>query len=97
LFLYFCPKKSRAFKKKCFAKDIIQTMRRWFVYGLYALYQYWLSCYYSLRVFIIHVTQWIKTHHEAKGLAIYLWLWVMSYRLRLSSRSEMTLSLYDSG
>ena len=85
------------FKKKYFAKDIIQTMRRWFVYGLHTLYQYWLSCYYSLLVFILHVTQWMKTHHEAKGLAIYLWLWVMSYRLRLSSRSEMTLSLYDSG
>jgi hypothetical protein len=97
LFLCFCLKKSRVFKKKYFAKDIIQTMRRWFVYGLYALYQYWLSCYYSLLVFILHVTQWIKTRHEAEGVAIYLWLWVMSYRSRLNSRSEMTLSLYDSG
>jgi hypothetical protein len=92
-----CLKRSRVFKKKYFAKDIIQTMRRWFVYGLYALYQYWLSCYYSLLVFIIHVTQWMKTHHDTEDLATYLWLWVMSYRLRLSSRSEMTLSLYDSG
>lgn len=97
MFLYICPKKSQVFKKKCFAKDIIQTMRRWFVYGLHTLYQYWLSCYYSLLVFIIYLTQWIKTHHDAEDLAIYLWLWVMSYRLRLSSRSEMTLSLYDSG
>jgi hypothetical protein len=97
LFLYICLEKSQVFKKKCFAKDIIQTMRRWFVYGLYALYQYWLSCYYSLLVFILHVTQWIKTRHEAEGLAIYLWLWVMSYHLRLNSRSEMALSLYDSG
>jgi hypothetical protein len=92
-----CLKKSQAFKKKYFAKDIIQTMRRWFVYGLYALYQYWLSCYYRLLVFIIHLTQWMKTHHNAEGLAIYLWLTMMSYRLRLSSRFEMTLSLYDSG
>ena len=97
MFLYICLKKSQVFKKEYFAKDIIQTMRRWFVYGLYTLYQYGLSCYYSLLVFILHVTQWIKTHHEAEGLAISLGLWVMSYRSRLSSRSEMTLSLYDSG
>ena len=97
MFLYICLKKSRVFKKKYFAKDIIQTMRRWFVYGLYALYQYWLSCYYSLLVFIIHLTQWIKTRHEAEGVAIYLWLWGMADHLRLSSRAEMKLSLYDSG
>ena len=97
MFLYICLKKSRVFKKKYFAKDIIQTMRRWFVYGLYALYQYWLSCYYSLLVFLLHVTQWIKTRHEAEGLAISLGLWVRSYRLRLNSRSEMALSHYDSG
>jgi hypothetical protein len=72
-------------------------MRRWFVYGLYTLYQYWLSCYYSLLVFVIYLTQWTKIHHDAEGLAIYFWLWVMFYRSRLSTRAEMTLSLYDSG
>jgi hypothetical protein len=43
------------------------------------------------------VTQWVKTHHDAEGLAIYLWLGMMFYHSRLNSRSEMTLSLYDSG
>ena len=97
MFLYICLKKSQVFKKKYFAKDIIQTMRRWFIYGLYALYQYWLSYYYSLLVCILYLTQWIKTHREAEDLAIYLWLWGISYRLRLSSRSERALGLYDSG
>jgi hypothetical protein len=89
--------KEPSLQKKYFAKDIIQTMRRWFVYGLYALYQYWLSCYYSLLVFIIHLTQWVKTHHDTKGLAIYLCFSMMSYRWRLRYRSKMKLSLYDSG
>jgi hypothetical protein len=72
-------------------------MRRWFVYGLYALYQYWLSCYYSLLVFIIYLTQWIKTHQDTTGLAIDLCFSMMSDRWRRRYRSKMKLSLYDSG
>ena len=72
-------------------------MRRWFVYGLYALYQYWLSCYYSLLIFIIYLSQSIKTYHGTQRLAIYLWLRIMSYHLRLCERSKMKPSLDDSG
>jgi hypothetical protein len=72
-------------------------MRRWFVDGLYALYQYWLSCSYSLLVFIISLSQSLKTHQDTKGLAVYLGLSMMSYHLRLCYRSKMKLSLYDSG
>jgi hypothetical protein len=88
---------AKSLKKKYFAKDIIQTMRHWFAYGLYALYQYWLSYSYSVLVFIISLSQSSKTHQDTKGLAIYLWLSMMSYHLRLCYRSKMKLSLYDSG
>lgn len=72
-------------------------MRRWFVYGLYALYQYWLSCYTSLLVFMIYLSQSIKSHHDTKCLAIYIWLSMMSYHLRLGYRSKMKPSPNDSG
>jgi hypothetical protein len=72
-------------------------MRRWFVYGLYALYQYWLSCSYSLLILIISLSQSIKPNHDTTCLVISLWLSMISYHLRLCDRSKMKLSLYDSG
>jgi hypothetical protein len=72
-------------------------MRRWFVYGLSALYQYWLSCYYSLLVFIMYVCQSIKPDHDTKCVALALWLSVMSYHVRRCYRSKMKIGLYDSG
>jgi hypothetical protein len=72
-------------------------MRRWFVYGLYTLYQYWLSCYYSLLVFIIYLSQSIKTYHDTYHLAIYLWLRMISYHLRLYYHSKVKPSPDDSG
>lgn len=72
-------------------------MRRWFVYGLCALYQYWLSCCYAVLWFLMFQSQSIKRHDDVKGFDIYLWMSVVWCHLRLSSRSKMKIILYDSG
>ena len=71
-------------------------IRRWFVYGLSALYEYWLSCYYSFLVFMMYLSQSIKPDDDAKRFAISLWMSVMYCHLRLCSRSKMKIILYDS-
>jgi hypothetical protein len=75
----------------------MQTIRHWFVYGLYSLYQYWLSCYYSFLVFIIYLSQSIKTYHETQRLAIHIWIRMMAYRFRLYDHAKMKPSPDDSG
>ena len=77
--------------------QLLKSVRMWFVYGLYALYQYWLSCYYSLLVLMIYISQSIKSHHDTTCLAIYLWLSMMSYHLRLCYYGKMKPSPDDSG
>jgi hypothetical protein len=72
-------------------------MRRWFVYGLLALYQYWLSCCYSILWLLMFQSQWIKRNDDVKSFHIYLWMSVVSCLLRLSSRPKMKIILYDSG
>ena len=71
-------------------------MRRWFVYGLCALHQYWLSCYYSLLGLIIYFSQSTKTDGDVKPFEFYLWMSVMCCHLHLSSRSKMKIILNDS-
>ena len=72
-------------------------MRRWFVYGLYALYQYWLSYYSSLLGFIMYFSQSLKSDNDAKRFAIYLWMSVMGCHLRLSCRFKVKIIFNDSG
>lgn len=72
-------------------------MRRWFVYGLCALYQHWLSCFYSVLWLLMFRSQSIKPTDEVKGCVIYLWMSVVRFRLSLSSRSKMKIIIYDSG
>lgn len=71
-------------------------MRRWFVYGLCALYQYWLSCCYGVLWFLMVQYQSMKLTAEVKYFDIYLWMGIVWCHLRLSSRSQMHI-IYDSG
>ena len=72
-------------------------MRRWFVYGLCTLYQYWLSCCWGVLWFLMFRSESMKLNDAVKGFDIYLWISVLWCHLRLSSRSQMKIILYDSG
>ena len=72
-------------------------MRRWFVYGLCVLYQYWLSCCYGVLWFLMCQSPSMKPADEVKGFDIYLWISVVWCYLCLSSRSQMKIIIYDSG
>jgi hypothetical protein len=69
----------------------MQTIRRWFVYGLSALYQYWMRCCYNVLWFLIFISQSMQSYDEVKRFDIYLWMSVVCCHVRLSSRSKMKI------
>ena len=72
-------------------------MRRWFVYGLCALYQYWLSCCYGVLWLLMLQCQSMQLTDEVTYFDIYLWMSIVWCHLHLSCRSQMKIIIYDSG
>lgn len=72
-------------------------MRRWFVYGLCALYEYWLSCCYVILWFIIVQYQFTNDSNTVHPFNLYICMSIAWYHFRLSFHSKMKIIISDSG
>ena len=72
-------------------------MRRWFIYGIHRLYQYWLVLNYRLICFMTFISKLINIHEEVKRNAIYIYTVISFYDCDQRYCPDQPVFVYDSG
>ena len=72
-------------------------MRRWFVYGLNRIYQYWLALNYQFICFMFFLSKLLTMHEEMKRFEIYLYTMIDFCRGDQRCDPKREMIIYDSG
>jgi len=72
-------------------------MRRWFIYGIHRIYQYWLVLNYGFICFMMFLSKLLNIHEEIKRDIISIYTAIsFCYRDRQCDPNQ-PLFVYDSG
>lgn len=72
-------------------------MRRWFIYGIHMLYQYWLVLNYKFICLMTFISKLINIHEEVKRNAIYIYTVIRFCDRDRRCDPNQPVFVYDSG
>jgi hypothetical protein len=90
--LFLSQREAHLQKKNCFAKDILHITRRWFSYGIYRLYQYWVVLHYEFICFMTFLSKLLNIDKEIKRDTIYIYRACREIPLRAKAPPPGSLS-----
>jgi hypothetical protein len=95
--LFLSQREPHLQKKNCFAKDIINVIRRWFVYGLHRISQYWLVLNYQFICLMIFLSRLLTIHEEMKRVEINICTMIDFCHGDQQCDPNREMIIYDSG